>query len=348
MGHSGFRKADVPGSPRFLEEQSGDKVYSLKEYRICAALIHVRVLRMDRLASIDLFIRVVETGSFSKAAESLGIAQPTATKAVAAIEQRLGARLLHRSTRGITPTEVGALYYGKCKHISSDVEDAENLAALVQGGVGGQIRISTPLAFGRMILTPLAMRYMNENPSIRIDLGMDDRFVDLVEDGIDVAIRMGRLAASTFGARFLGVMHWVIVASPDYLAQHSAPQVPSDLSQHPCVIYSNMQGEDHWTFTGPTGEEMSVQVHGRLRTNNKSAIFEATCQGFGVAMLPWYLVRQAIADGALQRVLEDHALPSHDIHAVYPSPKLVSKKTTHFIEFLQHSLMGEWWASGGR
>ncbi len=298
---------------------------------------------MDRLAGLDLFIRVVETGSFSKAAEGLGLAQSTATKAVAAIEERLGARLLHRSTRGITPTEVGALYYEKCKRISRDVEDAENLATLLQSGVGGQLRIGTSLAFGRRVLAPLALRYMRENPGVKIDLGFDDRYVNLVEQGIDLAIRMGRLADSTLGARYLGTNPWVMVASPRYLSEHPAPRVPADLAGHSCVIYSSVQGDDRWSFTGPGGEELSVPVSGRLRTNNLSAVLSAAREGMGLAVLPFYVARESLADAAVVTVLADHVLPAQDVHAVYPSPKLVSTKVTHFIAFLQQALAGDWW-----
>ena len=298
---------------------------------------------MDRLAGLDLFIRVVETGSFSKAADDLGIAQPTATKAVAAIESRLGARLLHRSTRGITPTEVGALYYERCKRISRDVEDAENLATLLQSGVGGQIRISTSLAFGRRIMVPLALRYMREHPAVRIDLAFDDRYVDLVEQGVDLAIRMGRLADSTLGARYLGTNPWVMVASPAYLAEHPVPRGPADLAQHQCVIYSSVQGDDRWSFTGPSGEEVSVPVSGRLRTNNLSTVLAAAGEGMGLAVLPWYVARESVGDGSVVPVLADHGLPAQDVHAVYPSPKMVSTKVTNFIAFLQLSLAGDWW-----
>ncbi len=298
---------------------------------------------MDRLAGLDLFIRVVETGSFSKAAEDLGIAQPTATKAVAAIEERLGARLLHRSTRGITPTEVGALYYEKCKRISREVEDAENLATLLQSGVGGQIRISTSLAFGRRVMVPLVLRYMREHPGVGIDLGFDDRYVNLVEQGVDLAIRMGRMADSTLGARYLGTNPWVMVASPTYLMEHPAPRAPADLAVHSCVIYSSVQGDDRWSLTGPSGEEMSVPVKGLLRTNNLSAVLEAALIGIGLAVLPWYVARESVADGAMVPVLTDHFLPAQDVHAIYPSPKLVSTTVTNFIAFLQQALAGEWW-----
>ena len=298
---------------------------------------------MDRLAGLDLFIRVVETGSFSKAAEDLGIAQPTATKAVAAIEERLGARLLHRSTRGVTPTSVGALYYEKCKRISHDVEDAENLATLLQSGIGGQIRISTSLAFGRRVMVPLVLRHMREHPGVGIDLLFDDRYVNLVEQGVDLAIRMGRLADSTLGSRYLGTNPWVMVASVAYLSQNPAPRVPADLAGHNCMIYSSVQGDERWSFTGPLGEAISVPVAGRLRTNNLSAVLAATRAGMGLAVLPWYVARESVADASLTPVLTDYTLPAQEVHAVYPSPKLVSTKVTSFVAYLQQALAGDWW-----
>ena len=298
---------------------------------------------MDRLAGLDLFIRVVETGSFSKAAEDLGIAQPTATKAVAAIEERLGARLLHRSTRGVTPTSVGALYYEKCKRISHDVEDAENLATLLQSGIGGQIRISTSLAFGRRVMVPLVLRHMREHPGVGIDLLFDDRYVNLVEQGVDLAIRMGRLADSTLGSRYLGTNPWVMVASVAYLSQNPAPRVPADLAGHNCMIYSSVQGDERWSFTGPLGEAISVPVAGRLRTNNLSAVLAATRAGKGLAVLPWYVARESVADASLTPVLTDYTLPAQEVHAVYPSPKLVSTKVTSFVAYLQQALAGDWW-----
>ena len=169
---------------------------------------------MDRVAAVALFIRIVETGSFSKAAAEFGITQPTATKAVAAMEQRLGARLLHRTTRGVSPTEVGTLYYDKCKAIAHEIEAADNLATLMQSGVGGTLRVSTSVAFGRRVLVPLALRFMHEHPQVVVDLSFEDRYVNLVEQGIELAVRMGRLADSTLGARFLGTNPWVAAASP--------------------------------------------------------------------------------------------------------------------------------------
>lgn len=305
------------------------------------------VAAMDRITGVQLFIRVVETGSFSKAAGDLGITQPTATKAVAAIEERLGARLLHRSTRGVTPTEVGALYYDKCKLIAREIEEADNIATLLQSQVGGQLRISTSVAFGRRVMVPLVLRYMRQHPGVTIDLSFDDRYVNLVEQGVDLAIRMGRLADSSLGARYLGTNPWLMVAAPSYLAARGAPRVPADLAHHTCLVYSSVQGDDRWAFTGPSGEEVSVPVRGPLRSNNLSAVLAAARAGMGLAVLPWYVARESVADGVVQQVLSDHTLPAQEVHAVFPSPRQVPSKVTSFIAFLQEALQGEWWRRPG-
>jgi len=298
---------------------------------------------MDRVAAVALFIRIVETGSFSKAAGEFGITQPTATKAVAAMEQRLGARLLYRTPRGVSPTEVGSLYYDKCKAIAHEIEAADNLATLMQSGVGGTLRISTSVAFGRRVLVPLAIAYMREHPGLTVDLGFDDRYVNMVEQGVDLAIRMGRLVDSTLGSRYLGRNPWVMVAAPAYLTARGTPKAPEELVQHACLIYSTVQGDDRWMITGPDGQEQAVPVRGPLRSNNLSAVLAAAREGLGLAILPWYVARESVADGTVQPILERHTLPTQEIHAVFPSPKLVPGKVSSFIEHLLQALEGDWW-----
>lgn len=298
---------------------------------------------MDRVTAVALFARIVESGSFSKAAAEFGITQPTATKAVAAMEARLGARLLHRTTRGVSPTEVGTLYYERCKAIAAEIEAADNLATLMQRGVGGTLRVSTSVAFGRRVLVPLAMSYMREHPGLTVDLSFDDRYVNMVEQGIDLAVRMGRLADSTLGARYLGRNPWVMVAAPAYLKAHGAPKQPRDLAQHACLIYSTVQGDDRWMFTGPDGKEQVVAVRGPLRSNNLSALLAGAREGLGIAILPWYVARESVADGSVRPILERYTLPTQEIHAVFPSPKLVPGKVSSFIEHLRGALEGAWW-----
>jgi DNA-binding transcriptional LysR family regulator len=298
---------------------------------------------MDRITGVQLFIRIVETGSFSKASIDLGVTQPTATKHVAAVEARLGARLLNRNTRGVSATEIGALYYEKCKTIQRELEEADNLASLLQARVGGQLRIGTSVAFGRRVLTPLVLGFMREHPEVTVDMSFDDRYVNLVEQGVDVAIRMGRLADSSLGARYLGLNPWVLVGAPAYLEAHGAPRTPADVARHACLVYSSVQGDERWHFSPPSGRAGPVPVRGPLRSNNLSVVLEAACAGMGLAILPWYVAYRAVEQGAVRPLLTDFTLPVQEIHAVFPSPKLVPTKVSSFIAHLQHSLADEWW-----
>jgi len=321
------------------EDQGSDICYSALEWRGGC----VYIAPMDRLTTMQVFVRVVETGSFSKAAAEMGLTQPTATKAVAAAERRLGARLLHRSTRGVTPTEVGLLYYDRCKAIARDVDEAENLAALAHRAQAGLLRISTSVAFGRRVLAPLVLRYMREQPALLIDLGLDDRYVNLVEQGVDMAVRIGRLADSTLGASYLGMNPWLAVAAPAYLERRGTPRVPGELAAHACLVYSSVQGDARWHFHGPAGEEESVPVRGPLRSNSLSTVLAACEAGYGLAVLPRYVARESLAGGRIVPLLEDYALPSQEVHAVFPSPRLVPRKVSGFIAWMQQELAGEWW-----
>jgi DNA-binding transcriptional LysR family regulator len=299
---------------------------------------------MDRIQAIRLFIRVVDLGSFSKAAADLRIGQPSATKLVAQLEKQLGSRLLHRSTHGVVPTEIGLLYYDKCKLIAHHLEEAESVAALLQSQVQGGLRISTSVAFGRRVLVPLLVRFMKLNPKLQIELSFEDGYVDLVEQGIDVAIRMGRLADSTLGARFLGINPWVLVGSPAYLAQRGVPSQPEDLVNHDALVYSTVQGDDKWLFTGLDGQLHPTAVRGTLRSNNLSALLAAARADMGLAALPWYVANESVKAGAVQAVLTEWTLPSQEIHAVYPSPRQVPTKVSGFIGWLQGQISDTWWS----
>jgi DNA-binding transcriptional LysR family regulator len=298
---------------------------------------------MERIQAIRLFIRVVDLGSFSKAAAELGIGQPAATKQVRRMETQLGARLLHRTTHGVTPTEIGLLYYEKCKLIAHHVEEAESVAALLQTQVRGALRINTSVAFGRRVLAPLVLQFMRINPHVQIDLHFDDRYVNLVEQGVDIAIRMGRLADSSLGASYLGRNPWMVVASPRYLEAHGTPQAPQALQQHQALVYSTVQGDARWHFTGAQGETQSVAVRGALRSNNLSTLQLAAREGLGVAALPSYVAEEAVRTGSLTPLLQDWQLPQQEIHAVYPSPRMVPAKVRQFVAWLQGQFADGWW-----
>ncbi len=301
---------------------------------------------MDRLLAMEMLVRVVETGSFSKAAREFNTTQPTVTKQVAATEARLKVRLLNRNTRGVSLTEAGALYYDKCKSIVRDAQEAESIVQLQQNQAQGLLRIGTSVAFGRRVMVPLALDYMRRQPNVQLDLSFEDRYVDLIAQGIDVAIRMGRLADSSLGARFLGTNPWVMVASPAYLKKHGVPKRAQDLSGHTALIYSSVVGDDVWRMNSPNGEAVTVPVSGRFRSNNVSAVLAAARDGMGIAMMPRYVASESVLLGKVREVLADHALPEQEIHAVFPSPKLVPRKVSGFIAFLQGRFDDRWWATG--
>jgi DNA-binding transcriptional LysR family regulator len=298
---------------------------------------------MDRLQAMEMFVRVVETGSFSQAAKEFATTQPTVTKQVAAIEQRLQVRLLNRNTRGVSPTEAGSLYYEKCKSILRETEEADSVVRLAQQEPQGLLRIGSSVAFGRRVLVPLVLEFMAAHPELQVDLSFEDRYTDLVGQGIDVAVRMGKLADSGLGARFLGINPWLLVAAPAYLRSAGAPAEPMDLARHAALIYSSVQGSDVWRVRVPGGETATVPVRGALRSNNLSAVLAAARAGLGVAALPWYVANDALRSGTLQPVLAGHSLPEQEIHAVFPSPKLVPRKVQAFIAFLQGRFDGAWW-----
>jgi DNA-binding transcriptional LysR family regulator len=298
---------------------------------------------MDRLLGMQIFVRVVETGSFSKAAREFSSTQPTVTKMVAATEDRLKVRLLNRNTRGVSVTESGALYYEKCKIIVREADEAENIARVRQTQAQGLLRVGTSVAFGRRAIVPLALEFMAHNPGVQLDLSFEDRYVDLVASGIDVAIRMGKLADSTLGARFLGINPWMVVAAPKYLSERGTPTSAMALSQHTALIYSSVLGDDVWRMSTPKGESVSVPVAGVLRSNSLSAVLSATCSGLGVAAMPRYVASDAIKAGQLVELLPDYLLPEQEINAVFPSPKLVPGKVQAFITFLLGRLGDRWW-----
>src|SRR6478735_12304167 len=298
---------------------------------------------MDRLQAMEMFVRVVETGSFSKAAGEFATTQPTVTKQVAAIEARLKVRLLNRNTRGVSLTEAGALYYEKCKDIVRAAEEADSVVQVKQTQAQGLLRVGSSVAFGRRVLVPLALEFMQQHPQLQVDLSFEDRYTDLVAQGIDVAIRMGKLADSSLGARFLGMNPWVLVAAPKYLKKQGTPKRPADLSGHDALIYSSVQGDDVWRLFSLKGEPVTVPVTGKLRSNNLSAVLAAARHGLGVAALPHYVAGDSLASGHVVELLRDYALPEQEIHAVFPSPKLVPGKVQAFVAFLQGRFGARWW-----
>jgi DNA-binding transcriptional LysR family regulator len=207
----------------------------------------------------------------------------------------------------------------------------------------GKLTISSSVAFGRRILTPLVLQFMSQNPKLEVHLSLEDQYVNLVEGGVDLAIRMGRLADSSLGSRYLGLNPWVLVASPDYLRRYGTPNHPEDLAAHQALIYSSVQDNHRWHFSGGDGETISIPVKGPLYSNNLSALLAATIGNMGLATIPWYVAYHSINKGTLQPILTDWSLPSQEIHAVFSSPRLVPGKVSQCIDWLQCHFSGNWW-----
>jgi len=227
--------------------------------------------------------------------------------------------------------------------ILREAEEADSIVQLRQSQAQGLLRIGCAVAFGRRVMVPLALEFVAAHPHVQVDLSFEDRYTDLVAQGIDVAIRLGKLADSSLGARFLGTSAWLLVASAGYLQKSGTPGRAEDLASHSALIYSSVQGNDVWRVRAPGGDTVTVRVGGRLRSNNLSAVLAAARAGLGIAALPWYVAFDSVSSGAVVQVLPGHDLPEQEIHAVYPSPKLVPAKVQAFIAFLSGRFDGEWW-----
>lgn len=289
---------------------------------------------MDRLTAMQLFVRVVETGSFSAVAREMDMTQPTVSKQLAALESRLKTRLLNRSTRQLSLTEAGSSYYESCKRILDEVREAEGNLGTLQGKVAGTLRLNTSIALGQMYVAPIAIRFQKVHPEVEIDLQLQDRFVDLVEEGVDIAIRVGRLTDSSLVARRLGRARRITVATPGYLKKHGTPRVPADLVNHNCILYHYLSTGNEWIFEAPEGE-IRVKVSGTFKANNGDAIAQAVFADLGIAIAPEWIVHDALASGKIRSILTDFAPTPLDINAVFPSARHISTKVRSFVDFLQ-------------
>ena len=288
---------------------------------------------MDRFSSMSLFARVVETQSFSAAARESGISQPTVSKQVAELEARLGARLLSRSTRRIGVTEIGAAFYERCKRILAELDEAEQAAAQMQASPAGLLRAGTPVAFGRLHVLPLVPAFLERYPKLKLDLVMNDRFIDLVEEGVDLAIRVGKLSDMSLIARHLGHSRRVTVATPGYLKRHGTPHALEELREHNCIVYSGLTTIDEWHFEGPGGP-VQIRVAGNFRANNSEAIREMLLAGIGISVVPFWLVHDEIRRGVLTTLLRAHEPLAMDISALYVPTPHVASKVRCFVDYL--------------
>ena len=289
---------------------------------------------MDNLADVAVFVRVVERGSFTLAADELELSRAVVSKYVSRLEERLGARLLNRTTRRLSLTEAGAALFEASRGALERIEEAEGAVAQLQSEPRGRLRVSAPMSFGILHLGTAMAEFARAYPRVTLDVRLDDRYVNLVEEGVDVAIRIGNLTDSSLVARKLTTTRAVACASPAYLAEHGEPETPEDLATHDCLLYSYLSTANVWRFTARDGREIPVAVTGSFRINNGIVLAEAAAAGQGILMAPSFYVAPHLRDGRLKRILGDFRLRELGIHAVWPQRGHVAPKVRAFVEFL--------------
>jgi len=292
---------------------------------------------MDLLLSMSVFRRVAETGNFSEVAREMGISQPTVSKHIAALEKHLAIKLLNRSTRQLNLTDVGKQYYSRCLHILDEVTELETTLSNQQSQPTGTLRINTPVTFGELEVVPHLWEFLAMYPELNIDLIMDDHYVDLVKDGVDMAIRVGPMTDSTLIASKIGNSPRVTVASPAYLAANGEPGCVQDLKDHNCIVYMLLTTINEWHFAGPNGNE-KIRVKGRFSVNNPRSIRQAVLASQGIAVTPRWLVDKYINNGQVKVILDKYTPTPLDIHAVYPGRRFVPAKVRCFIDFIRFKL----------
>ncbi|AZC35841.1 MULTISPECIES: LysR family transcriptional regulator [Pseudomonas] len=288
---------------------------------------------VDRLTSMEAFVAAAESGSYARAATRLGLSPQMVAKHVAALEQRLGARLLNRTTRRQNLTELGSAYLERCKHILGEAQAADSLAQIMNATPRGKLRISAPVTFGSYSLMPFVTGFLREHPEVEIDLHLTDRYIDLVEEGYEAAFRIGPLADSSLTARPLAPYRLIACAAPAYLAARGTPRVPADLEQHECLGYAywSRPADNQWQFRRD-GRVHEVQVRSRLQVNESKALLSAAVDGFGIVLGPADFLEPARAAGELVQLLPGYEAPSRAMHLLYRPDRQMTAKLRHFVD----------------
>jgi DNA-binding transcriptional LysR family regulator len=289
---------------------------------------------MDRFRAMQVFARVVEQGSFARAAERIGISTSACSRHVAELEAHLDARLLNRTTRRLSLTESGQAFYERCVQLLADLEEAESAASASAARPRGTLKLSCGISFGVRHVARLVGAFVARHPEVRFDVQLSDRFVDLVEEGFDLAIRIGESPTQNLIARKLGETRLVPCAAPIYLREHGAPETPADLARHACLTYEYLALRDTWRFIDRAGVEHAIRVAGPVHANNGDLLVATAVEGIGISMEPDFIVAADLAAGRLVRILADYAPAPTSIYAVYPSRRHLSAKVRTFVDFL--------------
>jgi DNA-binding transcriptional LysR family regulator len=288
---------------------------------------------MDVLAAFRTFIRIAETGSFSAVAREVGTTQPAVSRQIAALETHLGARLVQRSTRSLTLTEDGRDLLGHARLVLEAVEQAEATIGRGRASPTGLVRVGTPSAFGRLYLAPRLGTLLARYPQLAVELVLADDVVDMVQERLDITLRVGTVTDASLVARRVGATASMAVASPEYLEGRAEPSHPSELASHECVLLTRLSDPENWVFAGPEGD-VPVRVSGRLRTDSIEAMLAAVLAGAGIGLVPTWMLRDAVREGRLRALLRDWQPPRRPISVVYPSRRFLAPRTRVMIDFI--------------
>lgn len=297
-------------------------------------------MNIGLLESLRLFARVVEAGNFTRVAEEQGLSQPSVSRRIAALEEQYRTRLLERSTRSVRPTEDGLALYEHACRVFDAVEDAASALNTRGRAISGRVRVAASVVFGRLELLPRIARFLAMYPEMTLDLQLSDRAVDLVEDGIDVAIRIGSVEQAGLILRPLGVNRRVLVAHRDYWARAGLPDTPDDLRRHACLVFTGLSEQGAWAFCGPGGDQQ-VPITGRLTFNTSDALREAVLLGLGPTITPSWFFRRELASGDVVAALQAYAPKPRAVQAVMPSRRLQAPRVRAFVDWLADELHGD-------
>ena len=289
---------------------------------------------MDRLTEMEAFATVVDQGGFTDAAKKMGISKSAVSKHVSALEARLGARLLNRTTRRVSPTEIGLAYYDRARRVLNDAGEADALVTSMQTAPSGLLRISVATDFGVNHLSPVLGDFLQEFPGITVNMVLNNRYVELISEGFDMAIRIGELEDSTLRARKLADTSRRMIAAPSYFAQYGRPEKIDDLTEHKLLHYSNQANSAVWKITAPSGEKRQVRTAGWLTVNDGQSLLNACISGLGIAYLPAFLYADAMRKGLVEEAIPGLPQEVQGIYAVYPPGRFTQPKVRAFIDFL--------------
>lgn len=292
---------------------------------------------MDRLTEMEAFATVVDQGGFTDAARKMGISKSAVSKHVSSLEARLGARLLHRTTRRVSPTEIGLAYYDRACRVLNDAGEADALVSSMQAAPTGNLRISVATDFGVNHLSPVLGKFLSDYPEITVNMELNNRYVELISEGFDLAVRIGELEDNTLRARKLTETTKCMVGAPSYFAKYGRPQKIDDLNSHKLLHYSSQPNGAVWKLTAPSGEKRQVRTAGWLTVNDGQSLLNACISGLGIAYLPSFLYADAMAQDLIESAIPGLPVETQGIYAVYPPGRFTQPKVRAFIDFLVRS-----------